>query len=64
MEYVSQIVTARDAGQSIPVDFLGTAMDINDPLPKSLVTLLDQKLCSHDPRTNLLEYGCWTKVVE
>jgi hypothetical protein len=38
--------------------FLGTAMNIGDPLPEPLVRLLENKLKSHDPQTNLLEFGC------
>jgi hypothetical protein len=36
---------------------LGTAMNTGDPLPESLVALLDQRLSCRNPRTNLLEYG-------
>ncbi len=58
MDYVSQVVAAHSTAQTLPINFLGTAMDIGDSLPDSLATLLDQRLRSHNPRTNLLEYGC------
>jgi len=57
MEFVSSL-PSRAAGQVAPISFLGTAMDIGDPLPDSLVQLLEQRLSNHDPRTNLIEYGC------
>ncbi len=57
MEYVSSLVSAA-AGQVSPVSYLGTAMNIGDPLPDGLVELLEQRLHTHDPRTNLIEYGC------
>jgi len=57
-KYVSDAMASGSAGQDAPITFLGTAMDIGDPLPESLMNLLDQRLSSLDPRTNLLEYGC------
>jgi hypothetical protein len=35
----------------------GTAMNVGDPIPESLLTILEQKLLLNDPRTNLLDYG-------
>jgi hypothetical protein len=43
------------------VNFPGTAMDVGDPLPDSLVTMLDHRLSYRDSRTNLIEYGCIPK---
>lgn len=60
-KFVSEMVADREPGQPLPVKFLGTAMDVGDPLPESLVNLLDHKLSSHDSRTNLLEYGCFSE---
>jgi hypothetical protein len=57
-KYVSDAMASGSAGQDAPITFLGTAMDIGDPLSESLVNLLEQRLSSQDPRTNLLEYGC------
>jgi hypothetical protein len=64
MEYVSQMLSTCGSGQVCPIDFLGTTMDIGDPLPDYLLKLLDQKLRSNDPRTNLLEYGCLPETHE
>jgi len=40
-----------------PSTFLGSPMNIGDPLPASLAGLLDQKLTCRDPQTNLLGFG-------
>jgi hypothetical protein len=40
-----------------PFAALGAAMNIGDPLPENLVRLLDQRLSTRNPCTNLLEYG-------
>lgn len=37
---------------------LGTAMDVGDPLPDQMTTILENRLRAKDPRTNLLEFGC------
>ena len=58
VEYVTRTIQAHGDGEPCAFDTLGTAMDIGDPLPNSLVKLLDQRLSSSDSRTNLLEYGC------
>ena len=56
-EFLSDMIAGRASADGRAVTFLGSAMDVGDPLPESLVTLLEQKLSSKDPRTNLLEYG-------
>jgi hypothetical protein len=56
--FVSEMAATREPNQEMPATFLGTAMDVGDPLPESLVNLLDHKLRSRDSRTNLIEYGC------
>jgi hypothetical protein len=56
-KFVSEIVAGRTTAEGEPISFLGSTMNLGDPLPKSLVTLLEQKLSSRDSRTNLLEYG-------
>jgi len=58
MEFVSSRLSASATGQAPPLRYLGTPMDIGDALPDNLVEMLEQKLCSHDSRTNLIEYGC------
>jgi hypothetical protein len=40
-----------------PPAFLGSAMNTGDSLPDALVSLLEQRLSTLDPHTNLLEYG-------
>jgi hypothetical protein len=57
-QFILSAVAARALGQTSPVNFLGTAMEIGDSLPESLVHFLDERLYSHDPRANLIEYGC------
>lgn len=57
-KFVSDMMASEATDQGTPISFLGTAMDVGDSLPESVVKLLDQRLSSHDPRTNLLEYGC------
>jgi hypothetical protein len=49
---------AHWSGCEPPINYLGTAMNIGDSLPGSLIRVLEQQLCTHNPRTNLLEYGC------
>jgi hypothetical protein len=55
---VNAVNEPRAFGTESPSALLGTAMDTGEPLPQSLVMLLEQRLSSLDPRTNLLEYGC------
>ena len=57
-EFVSSLVGQNPSGIKSRFAHLGSAMDIGGPLPHSLVMLLEQRLSSLDPRTNLLEYGC------
>lgn len=45
------------AGQAPAQDFLGSAMDVGDPLPQTLVTQLENRLRLRDPRRNLLVGG-------
>jgi hypothetical protein len=61
-EFVSK-AASRAAGENFPLTFLGVPMDLGDPLPECLVELLEQQLCKHDSRTNLLEYGCVAQLV-
>ena len=56
--FVSSLTVDAPAEKGLPVDFMGTAMDIGDELPRNLVYALENRLRSVDPRTNLLEYGC------
>ena len=49
-------------GRHASITYPGTAMNIGDSLPESLVRILEQQLCSHDPCTNLLEYGCLPRI--
>ncbi len=58
MKFVSEVMATRTPGRDVPIEFLGSAMNVGDPLPDSLVQLLNQRLRSRDSRTNLLEYGC------
>jgi hypothetical protein len=58
IEFLSDVLNRPAEKQSPPINFVGTAMDIGDPLPENLVKQLDHRLCSLDSRTNLLEYGC------
>jgi hypothetical protein len=37
---------------------LGTAMDIDDPLPNQMAAILEDRLRAKNPRTNLLDFGC------
>lgn len=46
-----------EATCEVPFTALGAAMNIGDPLPEGLVSLLDQRLSTRNPSTNLLEYG-------
>jgi hypothetical protein len=54
---VSDSSAAHDANANGSGLFPGTAMRVGDPLPESLLQILDQKLLLNDPRTNLLDYG-------
>jgi hypothetical protein len=56
-EHLSNADEPCAAVRDIPSNCLGTAMNVGDPLPESLVRLLDQRLSTRNPRTNLLEYG-------
>lgn len=38
--------------------FAGSAMDTGDVVPEHLAEVLEDRLRSKDPRTNLIEYGC------
>jgi len=58
VEFISNFVSTREGDHPLPLDFLGSTMDVGDPLPDSLLTLLEQRLRINDPRANLLEYGC------
>jgi hypothetical protein len=57
-QFVRKAAASRSVGDHLPLGFLGAPMDFGDPLPDCLVQLLEQRLCDHDSRTNLLEYGC------
>ena len=57
-QFVRKAASSRSVGGRFPHSFLGAPMDFGDPLPDCLVQLLEQRLCDHDSRTNLLEYGC------
>lgn len=61
-KYPTNIGESSYADPTSSATFMGTAMDIGDPLPTSLVRLLDQRLSGHDPRTNLIEYGSVPKL--
>jgi hypothetical protein len=50
-------ISVCDPSGTVKPMFLGTPLNIGDPLPDSLVELLEQRLSCHDPRTNLLGYG-------
>ncbi|HEX3892327.1 MAG TPA: hypothetical protein VHW46_07120 [Terracidiphilus sp.] len=43
--------------------FLGSAMDGGDSLPDSLAQLLEEKLRTKNPCTNLLDYGCLPRAL-
>jgi hypothetical protein len=58
IEFLSNALNRPADQEGLPINFVGTAMDIGDSLPESLVRQLDHRLCSLDSRTNLLEYGC------
>ncbi len=58
IDFVRRAMAGQGNSHHLPIGFLGAAMDTGDPLPETLVALLDQQLWGHDPRTNLIEYGC------
>jgi len=60
--FVSNLINGNAKDDAQAVNFLGTAMDIGDPLPASLVALLEHRLSHRDSRTNLIEYGCIPKA--
>lgn len=62
-EFVAHLDTPYLDRAHLPVAFLGSAMDIGDPLPEHLVELLEQRLRCKDRRTNLIEYGCLPAVM-
>jgi len=61
-EFVSGLIDLGQTRPELPINFLGSAMAIGDPLPDMLVQLLDHRLSTRDARTNLLEYGCIPKA--
>jgi hypothetical protein len=56
-DYAAGLCASPFGGGNPPAEFPGTAMDIGDPLPGSLIDLLERRLRSKDPRTNLLDHG-------
>ena len=62
-EFVRCLCAQYGQQRGLPVSFLGTAMDIGDPLPDQLFELLEQRLREKETRTNLLEYGCLPRFV-
>ena len=60
--FVSNLINGNAKDDAQAVNFLGTAMDIGDPLPASLVALLEHRRSHRDSRTNLIEYGCIPKA--
>jgi len=58
LAFVSSLTCNALTDDELPVDFMGTAMNIGDELPRGLVRVLESRLRNIDPRTNLLEYGC------
>jgi hypothetical protein len=58
IEFLSNVQKRPADKEGAVINFVGTAMDVGDPLPESLVRQLDHRLGSLDSRTNLLEYGC------
>ena len=56
------VADSHGLGRHSSITYPGTAMDVGDSLPESLVRILEQQLCSHSPGTNLLEYGCLPRI--
>ena len=62
--YLHTVEDSDGLGRHSSITYTGTAMNIGDSLPDSLVRALQQQLSSHDPRTNLLEYGCLPRTLD